>query len=184
MMAKESDLSYSKLMDEILNVPLLSAKGIDYRQLRDLLKVGNWHDADMETERAMLQAMNREHWIYYDSLRNFPCQDLQTIDALWVAASNGHFGFSVQQRIWAECGSPIAMLESDWYTFCLRVGWISCSRAEHTSFCDLKMNLATSPIGEMPVFGSGWDREDVKSADYFGFAFLAQRLGECDRQPL
>jgi hypothetical protein len=184
MMAKESDLSYSKLMDEILNVPLLSAKDVDYRKLRDLLKAGNWHDADMETERAMLQATNREQWIYYDSLRNFPCQDLKTIDALWVAASNGHFGFSVQQRIWAECGSPIAMLESDWYTFCLRVGWISCSRAEHTSFCDLKMNLATSPIGEMPVFGSGWDREDVKSADYFGFAFLAQRLVECDRQTL
>jgi hypothetical protein len=170
-------------MDEILNVPLLSAKGVDYRKLRDLLKAGNWHDADMETESAMLQATHREHWIDYDSLRNFPCQDLQTIDALWVAASNGHFGFSVQQRIWAECGSLIALLESDWYTFCLRVGWISCSRAEHTSFCDLKMNLATSPIGEMPVFGSGWDREDVKSADYFGFAFLAQRLVECSLPP-
>jgi GUN4-like len=184
MMAKESDLSYSKLMDEILNVPLRSAKGIDYRKLRDLLKAGNWHDADMETESTMLQATNREHWVDYDSLRNFPCQDLKTIDALWVAASNGHFGFSVQQRIWAECGSPIVMLESNWQTFCLTVGWFDRSTGEHTGFSALKMNLATSPIGEMPVFGSGCDREDVKSADYFGFAFLAQRLVECSLQPL
>lgn len=168
-------LEFSRV-NNILNVALQSEKGIDYQHLRDLLQTQQWHDADLETERRMLQATNR---LDYESLQNFPCQDLMTIDQLWVQASNGHFGFSVQRRIWAEHGSPIVMLGGDWQCFCLSVGWLNVTTGEHTSFCDLKMNLSRSPIGEMPVFGNGWDREDVKSAAYFGFSFLAQRLLQC-----
>ncbi len=32
------------------------------------------------------------------------CEDLRTIDQLWVKYSNGRFGFSVQKRIWHSIG--------------------------------------------------------------------------------
>jgi hypothetical protein len=165
----------------LYRVPLLSDNGIDYRNLRNLLKNHAWDEANGETKNLMLQATYREYagWLDYHSLRKFPSQDLLTIDALWVKASCGRFGFSVQQQIWAKCGSPIAIGDSDWRRFCLRVGWFDRERNEHKHGHDLRMNLWTSPRGEIPVFSDSRDRDDVRSADYFGFSFLAQRLVEC-----
>jgi uncharacterized caspase-like protein len=81
---------------------LSSAVGIDYTQLRDLLAAGRWLEADKETTSLMLQVAGKKEQGHLDlqSLANFPCIDLCTIDALWVKYSDGRFGFSVQQRIW------------------------------------------------------------------------------------
>ncbi len=40
------------------DIKLSSRRGIDYSKLRDLLAVGNFKDADDETYRVMLQAVN------------------------------------------------------------------------------------------------------------------------------
>ena len=79
-------------------IELKSAKGADYTQLWDLLAAQKWKKADEETARVMLQVANREEecWLDPESIDNFPCEDLQTIDRLWVHYSNGRFGFSVQ----------------------------------------------------------------------------------------
>ena len=37
-------------------------------------------------------------------MKNFPCQDLGTIDKLWVEYSDGKFGFSVQKKIYQDLG--------------------------------------------------------------------------------
>ncbi len=105
-------------------IKLKSAKGVDYTMLQNLLKVGRWREADQETGRRMLEAVGREanDWILSEELRNFPCADLQTIDQLWVKYSDGRFGFSVQQRIWEDCGSPIQS-GKNWYQFCTKIGW-------------------------------------------------------------
>ncbi|MCA1992305.1 MAG: GUN4 domain-containing protein, partial [Coleofasciculus sp. S288] len=50
------------------------------------------------------------------SIENFPCSDLRTIDQLWVQHSNGRFGFSVQKKIWQEVGR-------DDDVFFERIGW-------------------------------------------------------------
>lgn len=84
-------------------VELKSAKGVDYTKLRDLLKEGKWKEADQETNKVMLQATNRvsEKWIDVKNIDNFPCDDLRTINQLWVHYSKGKFGFSVQKKsIW------------------------------------------------------------------------------------
>ncbi len=75
--------------DSIDAVALESAQGIDYRQLRDLLKAEKWQEADKETRKVMLKAVNRESegFVDVDSLKKFPCQDLRTIDRLWETAS-------------------------------------------------------------------------------------------------
>ena len=88
---------------------LSSEKGVDYTRLRDFLKAQNWRAADEETLKVMLQAANRqkEDWLNNESIENFPCTDLRTIDQLWVKYSNGHFGFSVQRRIWLNSGGKV-----------------------------------------------------------------------------
>ncbi|MEH2375542.1 GUN4 domain-containing protein [Nostoc sp.] len=97
---------------------LLSEKGVGYTRLRDLLKAGNWKEADQETLAVMLKATGREQkgWLNSESIENFPCPDLRTIDQLWVKYSDGHFGFSVQKRIWENVGK-------DYEKFGDRVGW-------------------------------------------------------------
>ncbi|HSM83653.1 MAG TPA: TIR domain-containing protein, partial [Nodosilinea sp.] len=65
---------------------LSSEKGIDYRNLRDLLKAGQWREADSKTYETMIRAVGKTpgDWFTKDDLLNFPCTDLLTIDRLWV----------------------------------------------------------------------------------------------------
>jgi GUN4-like/Caspase domain len=130
---------------------LESEKEVDYRKLRDLLKAKKWEEADEETLAVMLQASDRESlgWLDANALENFPCKDLRTIDRLWVEASNGHFGFSVQKKIWEECGSP-KDTGKNWDRFCVKVGWQNSDASAYVSYTDLKKNPSLSPIGELP----------------------------------
>jgi hypothetical protein len=105
---------------------LRSERGIDYTNLRNLLKQGKWKEADQETLALILKAANREKEACLDieSIKNFPCTDLCTIDQLWVKYSNGHFGFSVQKRIWENVGGkPGEYNEEALKEFGNRIGW-------------------------------------------------------------
>ena len=106
-----------------VSVQLKSARGVDYTHLRDLLAAEKWEAADEETLKVMLKAARREKEGYFnrESIENFPCDDLRTIDQLWIKYSQGHFGFSVQKKIWLEVGGKV-----DYDTECKlgdRVGW-------------------------------------------------------------
>jgi uncharacterized caspase-like protein len=106
---------------------LSSERGVDYTKLRDLLKAGNWKEADYETYLVMIQAVGKEENDYFelDELLNFPCTDLRTIDRLWVKYSNGRFGFSVQKEIYLSCGGKAdgEYYEEAWDKFGVSVGW-------------------------------------------------------------
>lgn len=107
---------------------LSSEKGINYTRLRDLLKAGEWKEADNETYLRMLEAVGRKKgdWIRSEELLNFPCADLKTIDRLWVKYSDGQFGFSVQKEIYVQCGAKLdGKYPGDkiWEEFCDRTGW-------------------------------------------------------------
>ncbi|MEL6500851.1 MAG: GUN4 domain-containing protein [Cyanobacteria bacterium J06623_1] len=77
-----------------------------YQQLADFLAAGRWLDANHETWRVMIEVAKREghSYIHGDVMLQFPCEDLQVIDKLWVQFSDGKFGFSVQTQIWLEVG--------------------------------------------------------------------------------
>ena len=77
-----------------------------YAQLAYYLAAGMWKEADEETLKVMLEVAGREKQGYLDldEIGQFPCEDLGTIDQLWVNYSNGHFGFSVQKKIYLEVG--------------------------------------------------------------------------------
>jgi len=132
---------------------LKSEKGIDYTRLRNLLKAGKWRDADQETYQVMIRAVGKRpgDWFTADELLNFPCTDLRAIDRLWVKYSQGKFGFSVQKKIYVECGiEPDGRYPGDeiWYKFCERVGWLKDGR--YLSYKDLKANPSLSLAGEFP----------------------------------
>ena len=105
---------------------LRSEKGIDYSKLRDLLAAQNWEEADKETYEVMIKAVGKKSgdWFTRDELLNFPCQDLRTIDQLWVQYSKGRFGFSVQKEIYLSVGGRLGSYEPETFLrFYETVGW-------------------------------------------------------------
>ncbi|MEG4801648.1 GUN4 domain-containing protein [Microcoleus sp. ARI1-B5] len=126
---------------------------IDYTKLRNLLAVKQWKEADYETYLLMLQVVDRKprETISDEELRCFPCTELQTLDQLWVDASQGRFGFSIQKDIYLQCGgvldgqiSPIEVQQE----FDTRVGW----RVDESSiwFEDLTFSIE-APVGHLPT---------------------------------
>lgn len=55
-----------------------------------------------------------------------PEQDLQTIDALWKAASGGKFGYSVQKEVWMQQSKY-------WSRFFKKIDWTQVCRTQHAS---------------------------------------------------
>jgi serine/threonine-protein kinase len=152
------------------NIELKSAKGVNYDQLEQLLKAGNWEEADKETAKKMLEVAGRTQkgWVDVDSINNFPCEDLQTIDQLWVKYSNGRFGFSVQKKIWLEVGGKV-----DYETECklgYRVGWRK--NGSSMSYFNSTYTLQ-APVGHLPV-----RPHFFALRDYFSLTFLS-RVKNC-----
>ncbi|MFN6484380.1 MULTISPECIES: GUN4 domain-containing protein [unclassified Nostoc] len=142
-------ITQEKPITEVQADNLSSEKGVDYTQLRDLLAAGKWKEADEETLAVMLKASSREKegWFDTESINNFPCTDLRTIDQLWVIYSNGRFGFSVQQKIYLSVGGKAdgKYYGEAWDKFGDRVGW----RVKQNLFDDSDVNLA--PEGHLPL---------------------------------
>jgi hypothetical protein len=117
--------------------------GVDYTQLEQLLAAQKWEEADEETVNLMLKITNRENpgWLDLDSLTNFPCDYLKTIDRLWLESSNERFGFSVQKRVFQEVGK-------DYYKMGDRLGWRR--GGEWLYYRDLTFDLS-APVGHLPL---------------------------------
>lgn len=98
---------------------------VDYSQLARLLASRKWREADEETLNKMLEAAGRteEGRLRREDIDRFPCEDLRTIDRLWVQYSNGRFGFSVQKRIYHSRGGTTEYNEKIWESFGFWVGW-------------------------------------------------------------
>ena len=94
-------------------------------KLQNLLAERKWKEADQETARLMLKIANREEegWLTVEDIDSFPCSDLYVIDRLWLKASNGHFGLSVQKQIYQELGGTRDYQVELWRRFADEVGW-------------------------------------------------------------
>lgn len=101
---------------------------VAYTHLRDLLKEGDWRDADQETFNIMLKVTGKQLYGYHSDefylddsdMNSIPLRVIRSIDSLWMKYSNERFGFSVQKDIWKLQGK-------NYRNFCLRVGW--CKRS-------------------------------------------------------
>lgn len=127
-------------------VPLKSECGISYNSLQELLSRQEFQAADLLTIQKMCevagsQAVQRK-WLYFTEVENFPHQDLQTINHLWVVHSEGKFGFSVQREIWLGLGK-------NWERLWPKIGWKDgnkWTRYPHEFTWDL-----TAPRGHLPL---------------------------------
>jgi hypothetical protein len=130
--------------------PMVSSRGVDYRRLRDLLKAGKWQEADQETRKRMCEVAGRtqEGWLRPEDIDHFPCEDLRTIDQLWVHFSDGKFGFSVQAKTYRELGGTREYDEKAWRKFGDRVGWRV--GGNWLSYSDLTFNTS-APFAHLPV---------------------------------
>lgn len=104
----------AKPQGDVLN----SEVGVDYTNLQRLLAAGKWQQADEETWARMCEALEKSPRSYLQSsdIEKFPCEDLQTINQLWLKYSQGRFGFSVQKQIYDS-------VEQDFGKFCNTIGW-------------------------------------------------------------
>ncbi|CCI19633.1 Genome sequencing data, contig C280 (fragment) [Microcystis aeruginosa PCC 9807] len=138
-------------------------------ELEDLLKQQQWKQADEETVRVMLQVANgrSEGWLREEDIDYFPCEDLRTIDQLWVKYSGGRFGFSVQAKIYRKLGGTREYDEKIWNAFGDRVGWRVNNNWIY--YRDVTFDLF-SPLGHLPYLYLA--KNDVSS--------LASRLVKCN----
>lgn len=122
-------------------VELHSAKGIDYRELEKLLQAQEWRKADELTAELMCKVANRESegWLREEDMKQFPCEDLRTIDQLWVHYSNSKFGFSIQKKLWLECGGKIGKYDYEvWEKFAAKVGWYHLQNSNWRTYNEFK----------------------------------------------
>jgi hypothetical protein len=155
MEAEKQQAEQSRLQ-KIDAVPLISEKGVDYIRLRDLLKARQWREADQETQKLMERIMGTHEWSkIYDKklLLKFPRADLKTIDQLWVQASQGLYGFSVQKEIYGKCGAKLdGQYPGDkiWEKFGEAVGWRDGHLKSWLSYDDLALD-GTGVPGHLPA---------------------------------
>lgn len=125
-----------------------------YSHLAELLIANNWKEADQETTKIILQITGSTGVISFINFENLTCEDLHIIDLLWVKHSNGRFGFSIQQKIWLECGGKM-----DWETKCLLCDclgwrkdgkWLDFSRGRYLHYDYLTSNPPV-PNGYLPA---------------------------------
>ena len=161
---------------------LISATtGVDYGRLRKLLEQGQWKEADRETLRTMLKAVDREKkgWLRTQDIKNFSCEDLRIIDQLWLEFSQGKFGFNLQKDIYQNLEETMNITQKG-LKFGTKVGWNKAF-----DYDDLLFNL-NAPKGQLPSVG-GWSGlgEDWRGNGYvsrgaYGYIFtLAQKIGRC-----
>ena len=97
--------------------------------LATLLNGEEWEAADKVTHLLLLAAVNRqrEGSLRGMDLAQLPCPLLYDIDHLWVQASGGQFGFSVQQQLYTELDrgfDPASLSPINPHPFCQAVGWL------------------------------------------------------------
>jgi len=154
------------------DIPLKSERGVDYTNLRDLLAARRWKEADRETLRLILKAAGREKEGLLDtkSIEKFPCDELSTIDQLWVKYSNGNFGFSVQKRIYQSLGGTTEHDEAIWETFGDTVGWRK--NGKWLYYDDLTFSEKNTAPGHLPVSVLGGNI--FSSIEYWRFFWCSE----------
>ncbi|NCS26838.1 MAG: GUN4 domain-containing protein [Microcystis aeruginosa BS13-02] len=79
----------------------------DFTKLDYLLSQQAWKQAEEETLAMMFKIVNkskRSDYLSEQDFLDFPRIELEIIDRLWRKYSDEKFGFSVQKKIWIDCG--------------------------------------------------------------------------------
>mmetsp|Transcript_23376 Transcript_23376/g.60746 ORF Transcript_23376/g.60746 Transcript_23376/m.60746 type:complete len:259 (+) Transcript_23376:1-777(+) len=103
------------------DVVLESEAGIDYTPLKDALAAGEFQKADDLTRALLIQLAGEDAqergWVYFSEVKSISVKDFKSMDDLWVAHSEGKFGFSVQRNLWMQNAKR-------WPKFFKRINWV------------------------------------------------------------
>ena len=132
-----------------------------YQRLTYLLRTSQWREGDEETVRIIKKLM--PHPLKINNckgidVREITRQELQSINRIWLEASGGRFGFSVQKRIWIKINKLHSnqqslslyniFAEPAYIIFAEAVGWSNdMGRIYHADF-DYQI---TNPPGHLPA---------------------------------
>lgn len=170
---------------QTVKIPQLSVTALNqYQKLEQLLAAGKWKEADEETARVMLVVAKREKegWLDALSIDNFPCDDLCTIDRLWVKYSNGRFGFSVQKRIYQSLDGSRKYDQNIWKAFGKRVGWKGGLLGHWKYYNEITFDIK-APEGHLPTGGKEvvWVLTNLPfwEQKHLFVSSLASRLVDC-----
>ena len=123
-------------------------------------------------------------------VQHLPCEVLRTINQLWLQHSNGHFGFSVQKRIWESIGGQPWRFDNEesWLDYYERlykefskcVGWYgktdqSVEENEWLFSEALTFSLNAHP-GHLPFPLRNWSSDDVDISVWWGSAHMGHLL--------
>ncbi|BAZ13524.1 TPR repeat-containing protein [Calothrix sp. NIES-4071] len=147
-------------------------------ELDYLMQQKRWREADEKNWQFLLYSAGRgrEDTLYLDDIKNFKCEDLKQLDNLWVKNSQGHFGYSVQKKIYLASGNS---LDFDWE----KGEWKKWNEKGYNQFVESvgwrKKQGGVAPRGMLPV------REALARPYTVDEAFLSllflPRLVDCSR---
>lgn len=149
-----------------------------YSQLQEFLKGEKFKEADQETSRVILDAVNRSREdLTPNDMKQLPCNILQVIDRLWRDYSGDRFGFSIQLRLYTEVGGSLDTLRSQNMNILEKygdhVGWRKNGQWQGDNYPNWDFSLS-APEGSFPAIW--W-----KSPYGFKMAtFCFMRLIECE----
>ena len=97
-----------------------SASDLDYSPLQQALLAERFEEADRLTSAFLRQLAGeqaeRRGYVYFSEVLSMRGLDLVTLDRLWIAYSQGRFGFTVQARL-------LATLNGRYDKLWPRIGW-------------------------------------------------------------
>jgi len=120
--------------------------GIDYQPLQDSLLSENFEEADRFTSSVLRELAGEpaqsRGYVYFSEVPAMPDLDLCTLDRLWIAYSQGRFGFTVQASLLNSLGGRYDRL---WP----RIGWKKDGEwTRYPNSFDWSIN---APEGHMPL---------------------------------
>lgn len=133
---------------DIKDVELKSGVGVDYTSLRDLLAEEKWREAEDETRAKLIEAAGQgardRNWVYWSEIKNIPVEDMETLDALWAASSNGKFGYRVQRQMWIQN-------RKQWIRFFRAIDWVQGENDVYRKWPQEFKYEASAPKGHLPL---------------------------------
>jgi hypothetical protein len=126
--------------------PVVTSKqDLDYERLQELMKAGEWADANLLTSRILLTIGKGtdQGYVTADQISKMSCTELKTVDDLWKYYTGGRSGLSTQANVWRRIKGPDAEAMKK---FEATVGW-------HKGV--LTPDPKAAQIGHLPMRPSG-----------------------------
>jgi len=162
------------------------------QDLINLLDAGEWQAADRVTQALLLATLDHPPdppaflasflgrsrqgpgYLSASALAQLPCDLLHDLDYLWVRASQGQFGFSVQERLYRQLNQDFDSTQLspvNPHPFFQAVGWLLVTNPRPLAFFrfyDFLNFSLTAPPGHLPALWY-WQLSWLESLRVGGF---------------